>query len=565
MKVDEKDVKAKKIAIFGGSFDPPHFGHIDIVKNLEKAFDAVIVVPSYISPFKSGADDANERFKLCKKVFSSEKTVVSKREITRGGISYSVDTAAYFAKKYKNDKLFFVIGSEELSRLHEWHEIQKLAKLVTFFVVKRPGYDIGADKIKSLKKLGVKIKYAKFDGVDISSTAIKIDLAFGKHNTAMPDVVYSAAVKKNLFNPYARYVDGLYRHGLKDKRIEHSYGVAKCGAELAKRYGVNVNDTVIACILHDIAKEESEKDYSDVDIAGYPEPTAHAPIGAYIAKKEYGVSPVIAYAVKTHSTAADDMSDVGEVVYLADKLEVGRRYDQVEYLRFLATVDKNLALYATIKAISEWEKTKERSEHCEFTVAALDKYKALCEGVIVPEMPSKRDAGKTSCGDETEEKKSYLPVEKKPAELREIKSKSVRLVTPTDKSVRAVPSDTPQKIAFKPNASTKDMAMSVAAELSLHKAHDISIIDLAGKTIIADYFVLCSASSSTAVKALFGYVEDRMTKEFGLDPTRRDVDREWVALDYGAIIIHIFTDKMREFYNIERLWSDGNNVEKYGD
>ncbi len=558
MKVEENKMKAKKIAIFGGSFDPPHFGHVDIVKNLEKTFDGVIVVPSYISPFKSGADDASERFKLCKKVFSSDKTVVSKREIARGGISYSVDTAAYFAKKYSGDKLFFVIGSEELTRLDEWHEIKKLAKLVTFFVVKRPGYDICADKVKSLKKLGVKIKYAKFDGVDISSTAIKIDLAFGKNNTTMPDVVYSAAIKKGLFNPYARYVDGLYRHGLKDKRIEHSYGVAKCGAFLAKRYGVNVNDTVIACILHDIAKEESEKHYKDVDVDGYPEPTVHAPIGAYIAKNEYGVSPEIEYAIRTHSTAADDMSDIGEVVYLADKLEVGRRYEQVGYLRFLASVDKDLALYSTIKTISEWEQTKERSEHCEFTVAALDKYEKLCEGMTAPEMPSRQSA--------VTEKRQNLPAEKRSSELSECRSKSVRLVPPTQKSVMEVKTPVaPQKIEYKPNASAKDMAKSVAAELSLHKAHDISIIDLAGKTIIADYFVLCSATSSTAVKALFGYVEDRMTKEFGLDPTRRDVDREWVALDYGAIIIHIFTDKTREFYNIERLWSDGSNVEKYGD
>ena len=113
----------------------------------------------------------------------------------------------------------------------------------------------------------------------------------------------------------------------------------------------------------------------------------------------------------------------------------------------------------------------------------------------------------------------------------------------------------------------RDIAIAVADELNLHKARDIDIVGLDGKTIIADYFVIASCSSTTAVKALMGYAEDRLTKQFGLDPIKRDVDREWVALDYGAVIIHIFTDKTREFYNIERLWSGKceNNIERYCD
>lgn len=81
-----KAEKQQKTAVFGGSFDPPHYGHIDIVKNLERTFDRVIVVPSFISPFKAeGADDAAARLKLCKKAFASKKTEVLSREIKKGG------------------------------------------------------------------------------------------------------------------------------------------------------------------------------------------------------------------------------------------------------------------------------------------------------------------------------------------------------------------------------------------------------------------------------------------------------------------------------------------------
>lgn len=174
-----KAERKQKIAIFGGSFDPPHYGHYDIVKNLERAFDRVIVVPSYISPFKTdGSEDAKVRLSLCKKLFVSDKTEVCSREINKKGVSYSVDTAAYFAKKYKDAALFWVIGSEEVKRLHDWHDLDKLKTLVTFLVVPRPGYEASDADIALLKKRKVKLKTAKFNGLAISSTKIIFPEAF---------------------------------------------------------------------------------------------------------------------------------------------------------------------------------------------------------------------------------------------------------------------------------------------------------------------------------------------------------------------------------------------------
>ena len=85
--------------------------------------------------------------------------------------------------------------------------------------------------------------------------------------------------------------------------------------------------------------------------------------------------------------------------------------------------------------------------------------------------------------------------------------------------------------------------------LDLKKAKNIVAIDLAGKTIVADYFVIASAYSTTAVKALSNYVE--------VEPIHRDVDAKWVALDYGFVIVHVFYKELRDFYRIERLWEDG--------
>ena len=74
--------------------------------------------------------------------------------------------------------------------------------------------------------------------------------------------------------------------------------------------------------------------------------------------------------------------------------------------------------------------------------------------------------------------------------------------------------------------------------------------------MIADYFVIVSAYSTTAVKALSNYVEDELAK-CGVEPIHRDVDQKWVALDYGYVIVHVFYKELRDFYRIERLWEDG--------
>lgn len=569
--------KRQKIAVFGGSFDPPHYGHLDIVKNLEKSFDCVFVVPSNISPFKSGADDPKIRLKICKKFFSSQKTVVLGREVKRGGISYSVDTAKYLYNKYKKTgDLSWIIGTEELERLDEWHDIDTLKKLVTFLAVPRPGFTPKKEKLAALKKRGIKIKIAKFIGLDVSSSVIKLDLAFEKPNRFLPGFIDEYVKKYELFNPYKKYVQALYRHDLSEKRLNHTYGVAVRGAELAKLYGANVNDAIVACLLHDIAKNENPESYvGKVDVGGFPLPTVHAPIGAYIAKEEFGVSAEIEHAIRYHATACEDMSLLDEVVYLADKTEAGRTYSEVYLFRFLCEFDKNLAMYAALIAVTEFK----GNLPCEHTTRAIKHYEKLCKGKQIPELPKRK------AEQQKETPALRLPVVRKSHELGEVQSKSVRLVP--DKSVSVVNEKSKSVSVVKEKSksvmvslndgfsfgkkeinrtsSPLDLADAVAKELVLHKAHDVDIIDLGGKTIIADYFVLASATSTTAVKALYGHVEERMTKSFGLDPIKRDLDKEWVALDYGAIIVHIFTDRTREFYNIERLWSDGTNIKRYGD
>lgn len=106
------------------------------------------------------------------------------------------------------------------------------------------------------------------------------------------------------------------------------------------------------------------------------------------------------------------------------------------------------------------------------------------------------------------------------------------------------------------------LADAIAYLLDFKKGKDVTTIDLTQKTVIADYFVIASAYSSTAVKSLADFVEDELSKT-RLEPTHRDVDAKWVALDYGSVILHVFYKELRDFYQIERLWVDGDNIKKF--
>lgn len=113
-------------------------------------------------------------------------------------------------------------------------------------------------------------------------------------------------------------------------------------------------------------------------------------------------------------------------------------------------------------------------------------------------------------------------------------------------------------------ATPKGLSETIAAILDNKKGKQVTTIDLSDKTVVADYFVIASAYSSTAVKALADAVEEELDR-VGVHPLHRDADQKWIALDYGSVIVHVFYKELRDFYNLERLWADGDNVTVTGE
>lgn len=94
------------------------------------------------------------------------------------------------------------------------------------------------------------------------------------------------------------------------------------------------------------------------------------------------------------------------------------------------------------------------------------------------------------------------------------------------------------------------------------KAVDLTVLDISNISIIADFFIICSGRSSTQVQAIAENIQEELEKE-GVLALRREGFREatWVLLDYGDVIVHVFQEKERQFYNLERLWGDARIVD----
>ena len=156
-----------RIAIFGGSFDPLHLAHVAIVQNAltELDIDKLIVVPTYLNPFKSSFYlDPQTRFELLKKVFIKfEKVEVSNYEINQLAPSYSVNTVNYLKNLYNPSKIYLIIGEDNIENLEKWYKYDELEKLVEFVVASRSGFE--TKKANEFKCLDINI--------DISSTQLR--------------------------------------------------------------------------------------------------------------------------------------------------------------------------------------------------------------------------------------------------------------------------------------------------------------------------------------------------------------------------------------------------------
>jgi len=122
-----------KIGVFGGTFNPPHIGHLNIAEGFQREFNLskLMVIPTFVPPHKISPDlaSAEDRIKMCELTFSSEYYEISDVESQRQGRSYTVDTLTELSKTYEDAEFYFLVGDDMLLSLHTWKDPERILEL----------------------------------------------------------------------------------------------------------------------------------------------------------------------------------------------------------------------------------------------------------------------------------------------------------------------------------------------------------------------------------------------------------------------------------------------------
>jgi nicotinate-nucleotide adenylyltransferase len=170
-----------RIGVFGGTFDPPHVGHLILAADACGALrlDLLIFVPAAAQPFKvetPAVAAPEERLEMVRLAVSGDpQCTVEDTEIRRGGLSYTVDTLEEIAAKHEGGKLFLLIGEDALAGFSGWKEPERIGQLATLAVMRRAGAARSDQGQKQVRTIEISTRR-----IDLSSTEIRERLASGK-------------------------------------------------------------------------------------------------------------------------------------------------------------------------------------------------------------------------------------------------------------------------------------------------------------------------------------------------------------------------------------------------
>lgn len=308
-----------KVILFGGSFDPIHFGHVHIAKAAlkQRKADELWFIPTKMSPFKSDSTPFYHRFRMIKLAIKSQKGLyVNDIEEQLPSPSYSIDTIKLLKQQYPNVEFEWLIGSDQLPRLNEWKSIDEINQEVQFIV-----YNRGADICDT------DYPVIKGDFYDISST----DIRLGKSTKTYPAVL-------SYFTVHSLYLKQRLEATLSQSRFEHIMRVTDLAESLAIAHGIDVNRVRLAALAHDMNKEDSKESLAQLMYKVYPKfESLHPKIyHAFAASHElshryYIKDKHVLSAVRNH-VLGFAYNDIAKILYIADKCELGRNYDTTPFI-----------------------------------------------------------------------------------------------------------------------------------------------------------------------------------------------------------------------------------------
>ena len=388
----------ERIGIYGGSFNPPHIGHIRAAREAvrELGLTSLFLLPAGEVPGKippEGSATAQARLQMLElAVGDCPNLQVSDFDACRERCR-TWETLEHFSRTYPGAELTVVVGSDLLTKLPGWENVSYVLDHAQIAVVCRglPGEeDLIREKTALLRQMGGRVRVLENPVEPISSTQLRRLLAFGCGWEFLPPGVEDFIRREGLYHVNADWknlpmeqLEGVVLSLLNPNRIRHVLGCRDTAVALAKRWGADETDAARAGILHDITKALDGplqltlcaaygKMLTDF-FRKYPK-TLHALTGSLVAERIFGENPQVVSAICHHTTGRAGMSLLETIIYVADYMEPNRDFPGVERLRELAYSDIQAALKLGLEMTLEHLK-KQGSEVSPESREALEYFK----------------------------------------------------------------------------------------------------------------------------------------------------------------------------------------------
>lgn len=347
-----------KIGIFGGSFDPPHRGHIRAAEVfLSRAkLDKLFILPAGLPPHKelSGGAGKEARLEMCRRAFLpiSEKIEVSDLELKKNAPSYTVQTIEIFRESYPSDELFLFVGTDMFLSFEKWRDYEKILSECTLCVMPR---DEDREKIllreRKWKESGnIRLLHFFNEPYIISSTDIRKDIERNGFSRHLSPAVNEVITLSGLYGADGgdikrRRILNTLQERLPEDRVSHILSVereVKFLSDVCSIPEERQTELRYAALLHDITRNLSPEEHGSIlknaGIEIKPEDRAvpvslHSLSGAVIAKEEFGLCDWAQEAIRCHTTAKENMTAEEKILYLADYIEETRPFESCRRVR----------------------------------------------------------------------------------------------------------------------------------------------------------------------------------------------------------------------------------------
>ena len=359
----------ERIGIYGGTFNPPHIGHIGAAKY---ALDSLklrklLVIPSCISPHKKIPADSptpQQRMEMLQLALQDEENIeVSDLELRRGDRSYTYETVEQVRQLYPQAELILFMGTDMFLSFDSWKNPDRILQNASLGVFYRgdPKEKQQIDEKKAyFEAQGARIYLVENPVTQISSTDLRRMLVFDCAQPFLHPGVGEYIREKGLYGNGKHYcglsLDELEQAVislLKPNRVAHVLGCRQTAKELALVYGADPTDAQRAALLHDITKALDgplqltlcrEYGINLDDFSAQNPKTLHALTGSLVAQRIFGENDRVVAAICSHTTGKANMNTLEKIIYVADYMEPNRDFPGVEDLRKLAYTDLDSAM-----------------------------------------------------------------------------------------------------------------------------------------------------------------------------------------------------------------------------